>query len=192
MTTASSLRNVAPASRQPVYFRSSSESLGIQVATAAAAADVTLVTEIPVQSGVAAILISIESLDRYPPRHRGVPTMLLGPESEEAEMWAAATSTGIDHVVPLPRASAWLAEFLGALHRVPERANLIAILGGCGGAGASTLSCLIAAAGARKGARSLLIDADAWGSGSEGMLCADRVTGITWTDLAEAMSEKDI
>ena len=84
----------------------------------------------------------------------------------------------------LPDAAAWLAEYLSR-SRAPEAGGLVlGLIGGCGGAGATTAAIWIAQAAAGTGARVLLIDGDPWGGGLELALAAEDAHGLRWPDLA--------
>lgn len=60
----------------------------------------------------------------------------------------------------------------------------IAVLGACGGAGASVFAAALAFAAARCAADVLLVDCDPWGAGLDVMLGIENETGLRWGDLA--------
>ena len=63
---------------------------------------------------------------------------------------------------------------------------MVGIVGGCGGAGASTLAMLVAAGAVKRGVRTLLVDGDPWGGGLCSALSADEVPGMHWPELLQA------
>ncbi len=65
-------------------------------------------------------------------------------------------------------------------------ACLVSVMGGVGGAGASTLAAARALAGADRGLQSLLLDADPLGGGLELVLGTEAVDGLRWHDLGDA------
>jgi secretion/DNA translocation related CpaE-like protein len=65
-------------------------------------------------------------------------------------------------------------------------ACLVSVVGGVGGAGASTLAAALALAGADRGLRALLLDADPLGGGIELVLGTEAVDGLRWHDLGVA------
>ncbi len=102
----------------------------------------------------------------------------------QRDMWRFAVEVGAEHVVELPDGERWLMDSLRECAEGPPRnGTVIAILGGSGGIGASTLAVNLAITAARTGVRSLLIDADPWGGGLDLVLGAEDVTGARWSDL---------
>ena len=60
------------------------------------------------------------------------------------------------------------------------------MLGGCGGAGASTFSVALAMQGAAQGRDVVLVDADPFGGGVDMLLGAEHLPGMRWDGLLEA------
>jgi secretion/DNA translocation related CpaE-like protein len=79
--------------------------------------------------------------------------------------WAAAVAIGAQHVLKLPEREGELirelAEAGEAARDDGPRGEVVAVIGGCGGAGAS----LFAAAVAHAAGEALLVDLDPWGGG---------------------------
>ncbi|MGH1561182.1 septum site-determining protein Ssd [Mumia sp. DW29H23] len=103
--------------------------------------------------------------------------------------WSTALAVGAEQVLVLPRDDDALAEVLadradGRAHDAP----VLAFVGGCGGAGASSLAAAVAccAAGdARSGGGDvLLVDGDPLGGGVDLLLGGEGVEGLRWGDLA--------
>jgi secretion/DNA translocation related CpaE-like protein len=98
--------------------------------------------------------------------------------------WAAAIAVGAQHVLSLPdqehelvRA---LAESAESIRDDGLRGAAVAVIGGCGGAGAS----LFAVALARAATDALLVDLDPWGGGVDLLLGGEAAPGLRWPDVA--------
>jgi secretion/DNA translocation related CpaE-like protein len=112
--------------------------------------------------------------------------VLVTTEAREPLVWQLAVSLGADQVAVLPDADAWLVDRLAATADPPCRARVVAVVGGCGGAGGSVLSTALAVAAAEAGSRVLLADLDPLGGGLDLALGVDGVPGLRWPDLAGA------
>ncbi|WP_072690159.1 septum site-determining protein Ssd [Rhodococcus marinonascens] len=117
------------------------------------------------------------------PRRRRV--VLLCDGTPAIDEWRIATAVGAEHVLGVPDDEAALVAVLG---EQPERlegdGTVLAIVGGCGGAGASTLAAAIALTAATRSQSTLLLDADAWGSGLDVLLGIEDVPGLRWSGLS--------
>jgi secretion/DNA translocation related CpaE-like protein len=109
----------------------------------------------------------------------GSPT---GP-SQVSSVWAHAVAVGAEDVVRLPDREAELIDRFGACLDGVRRAPTIAVVGGSGGSGASTLAAALALTAADRGHAILLVDADPLGGGLDLHLGSD-VDGMRWPDLA--------
>ncbi|MFF0389279.1 septum site-determining protein Ssd [Kitasatospora sp. NPDC004615] len=117
------------------------------------------------------------------PRRPGV--LLLGLDLDDGEIWVRAVRLGAEHVLFLPDAQPWLLDRIAdATEGVGPPALTVAVLGGRGGAGASTLACALAVRAARAGHRTMLIDGDPLGGGLDVLLGAEQAGGLRWPDLA--------
>ena len=117
------------------------------------------------------------------PRRPGV--VLLGADLDDAGIWQTAVEVGAEHVVFLPDGEAWLTELLAeAVEPSRTGGQLVAVVGGRGGAGATTLAVALALQGARTGRSSLLVDADPLGGGIDLVLGGESDQGLRWPDLA--------
>ncbi|MCW2608118.1 MAG: minD [Frankiales bacterium] len=115
-------------------------------------------------------------------RRTGV--VLLGDDLDDASVWETAVHVGAEHVVFLPDAEPWLTErFADAAEGVAQEGAVVAVLGGRGGAGATTLSCALAVTAARSGRRALLVDGDPLGGGIDLCFGREHDTGLRWPDL---------
>ncbi|MCI2421966.1 CpaE-like family protein [Saccharopolyspora sp. K220] len=116
------------------------------------------------------------------PRRRGVVVLCRAPTSD---LWRAAFEIGAEHVLELPADEAALIELLADAADVPvQDGRVLAVLGGCGGAGASVLATATAVAAARNGERSLLVDCDPLGGGVDLAVGAEAAEGLRWSGLA--------
>ncbi len=117
------------------------------------------------------------------PRRSGV--VLLGDDLDDAGVWQLAVELGAEHVVFLPDGAAWLAEaFADAAEGGPAAAPLVAVIGGRGGAGATTLAAALALSAVRRDCRALLVDGDPLGGGIDMVLGGEGDQGLRWPDLS--------
>lgn len=102
----------------------------------------------------------------------------------ETTTWAAAVGVGAEQVLRLPEREAdlvrALAEAAESSRDDGSRGHAVAVVGGCGGAGAS----LLAVALAQAAADALLMDLDPWGGGLDLLLGGETTPGLRWPDLA--------
>lgn len=120
-----------------------------------------------------------------PVRRTGV--VLVGADLDDAGIYQSAVAVGADQVVVLPDGEKQLSDRLAdSAEEDGSRSNAvtIAVVGGCGGAGASTLAAALAMSGTRRGLRSLLIDADPLGGGIDMVFGGEQGPGLRWPQLA--------
>ena len=120
------------------------------------------------------------------PRRRGV--LVVPADRHQADVWPLASAAGAESVAPLPGAEGLLVDRLAGAGAQPA-ATVVVVMGGRGGAGASTLACALARAAVRSAARwapVLLVDADPLGGGLDLLLGAEGAPGLRWPDLADA------
>jgi secretion/DNA translocation related CpaE-like protein len=116
------------------------------------------------------------------PRREGV--VLLGEDLDDAGVWQLAVEVGAEHVVFLPDAERWLVErFADAAEGRAVEGAVVAVVGGRGGAGATTLACALAVTAARSGRSTLLVDADRLGGGIDLVFGGEQDAGLRWPDL---------
>ena len=143
----------------------------------------------PFWDAAAGVLLGSD-IRELPPRGRS-PAVLVGLSGDGDSLWHLAAAIGAERVAVLPEAASWLAEYLSR-SRAPESGGFVlGIVGGCGGAGASTAAVWLAHAAAREGVRVLLVDGDPWGGGLELALAAEETPGLRWPDLADASGTID-
>ncbi|MEV4637894.1 septum site-determining protein Ssd [Actinoplanes sp. NPDC049548] len=127
---------------------------------------------------------------RLPRRPRMV---VAGHEPVIHAAWQLAEPLGAEHVAVLPAAEPWLVEQFAAAARSdpPPAGRILAVLGGRGGAGASTLAGGLAVTAVHEGLRTLLLDADPLGGGLDLVLGWESEQGLRWPALAEAGPHAD-
>jgi secretion/DNA translocation related CpaE-like protein len=117
------------------------------------------------------------------PRRDGV--LLVADRSPDGETWRHAVATGAEQVVVLPDAEPRLLDALAAAGEpVRARGVVVGVMGGCGGAGASTLSAALGLTAGREGS-ALLLDGDPLGGGLDVLLGAEHSAGARWPDLID-------
>lgn len=138
-------------------------------------------------SGPSLVVINADCADRVSSaalsRRSGV--LLVTTSRPGADLWSAAVSIGVEQVLELPAGQAWLVDRLtDAAGGSGPLGILVAVIGGCGGAGASTLAAALAVTAARSGQQPVLLGADPWDGGIDIALGAEDVLGPRWPDLA--------
>ncbi|MCZ4583824.1 CpaE-like family protein [Rhodococcus opacus] len=117
------------------------------------------------------------------PRRRRVVLLCDGPPG--IDEWRIATAVGAEHVLAVPEDESALVAVLGEQPQRPEAdGTVVAVVGGCGGAGASTLAAATALAAAWRPRPTLLLDTDSWGSGLDVLLGIEDVPGLRWSGLS--------
>lgn len=106
---------------------------------------------------------------------------------DELSRWSVQLGAA---VVMLPEAATWFATAMAAAAgRSSKRGRLIALVGGTGGVGCSTVAAALAIVGARIGRRTLLLDCDPLGGGIDLLVGAERIDGWRWPRLTSASGE---
>jgi secretion/DNA translocation related CpaE-like protein len=133
------------------------------------------------------VLVGADGTRRVRGMARRTGVLLVGKDLDDQDVWRRAVDIGADHVLVLPDAETWLVDRIAdAAEGVGQPALTIGVVGGRGGAGASTLACALALTAARNGQRTVLVDADPLGGGLDVLLGAERTSGLRWPDLAES------
>ena len=182
----------APATAAPLIL-TADEDLLAELLPLAAAADVVPVTAGDPISALAswtrapAVLVgpdTAEEVARILPERRAhvyVVTHARVPD----ELFRTALRIGAEQVVELPQSAAWLVELLADLtEHQPTRGRVIGVIGGSGGAGATTLACALGQWAARSG-DSVVVDCDPQGPGLDRMLGLERTEGFRWDALCQ-------
>jgi len=134
-----------------------------------------------------AALVPRAVLARHPRRPHVVVVTGAEPSSE---LWELCVQLGVDRTVRLERSADVLIGLLSdAVLGGNGNGRCVAVLGACGGAGASVFSAALAIAAARGGkvvpaAEVFLVDCDPWGAGLDVMLGIENESGLRWADLA--------
>jgi len=116
------------------------------------------------------------------PRRRDV--VLVGTDRDDASVWQRAVELGAEHVLFLPDAEGWLVERIAAAAEPCREGAVVGVIGGRGGAGATTLSVALAGAAQRLGLRSTLCDLDPLGGGVDLVLGSEAAPGLRWPDIS--------
>ncbi|MFD7630148.1 septum site-determining protein Ssd, partial [Streptomyces sp. NPDC059851] len=120
---------------------------------------------------------------RGAPRRPGV--LLVGRDLDDPLVWQRAVEIGAEEVLRLPDAETLLVDRIAdVVEGAGKSALAVGVIGGSGGAGASTLACALAVRAARAGERTILIDGDPLGGGMDVLLGGEGAAGLRWPDLA--------
>jgi len=118
-----------------------------------------------------------------PGRRPRLHIVALGPVPDE--MFRTAIAIGAQAVDELPRSESWLVETLTDLGDTGARRGLvIGVVGGSGGAGATTLACALGQTAARSG-DAVVIDCDPLGPGIDRVLGLETQDGFRWDALCQ-------
>lgn len=122
-------------------------------------------------------------VDLHPPRRDGL--VIVSDREPPSDVWRCALDLGADHAAVLPADESRLVISLSGF-RTPRRhpAGAIAVLGGHGGAGATTLAAAVALTAVDNGERVLLLDTDSLGAGIDLTLGVEARSGLRWQDLS--------
>ncbi|MGL5824170.1 MAG: septum site-determining protein Ssd, partial [Nocardioides sp.] len=118
-----------------------------------------------------------------PPRRHHV--LVVGWGAVPDEIFRTALELGAEDLITLPRSDGWLVEAMTDLHdRVPTAARTIGVIGGSGGAGATTFACAVGQLAGRSGP-SVVIDTDPVGPGVDRVLGLEGEYGVRWDALQQ-------
>ncbi|GAA3674847.1 hypothetical protein GCM10023081_11580 [Arthrobacter ginkgonis] len=168
------------------------DALADAVALVAAAAGVRLsvLGDVPPPGTPAsALLLGPDFAGAETPGWDARPVVLLGHPPEEDLLWRVAAQRPGVRVAVLPRAAAWLGEYLGELGLRGGTGRVLVLAGAAGGTGTSTLAALAAGASSLAGARTVLIDADPHSCGVWPMLKPRIPDGVGWEDLGRSSGQ---
>lgn len=115
---------------------------------------------------------------------RRADVVLVSDDLDDAGVWELAVTAGCERVVFLPDAQSWLVERLADAAEGTLDAATVCVLGGRGGAGATSLAVALALTGSRRGLSTVLIDADPFGGGIDLAVGGEDAAGMRWPDLA--------
>lgn len=131
------------------------------------------------------VLVGVDLLPQVaalsPPRRDGVYVVSWGSPPEEA--YRPALQVGAETVLELPTATAVAADLLTDLGDGSRPDGVVlGVVGGSGGAGATTFAAALAALGAERGP-TVLLDTDPLGPGAERVLGLEDAPGVRWSEL---------
>jgi len=109
---------------------------------------------------------------------------------EPAQWWAVAVELGAVAVCR-PHEEDRVVEMLSAALDGSGEACVVSVVGGVGGAGASTFIAALGLAAHRRHLRPLVIDADPLGGGLDLVLGAERAEGVRWGDFGSTRGRLD-
>ncbi|MFI1938232.1 septum site-determining protein Ssd [Streptomyces purpureus] len=131
------------------------------------------------------VLVGDDAADRCRGAARRDGVLLVGRDQDDPGVWRRAVEIGADCVLRLPDAESWLVDRIAdTVEGVGSQAMTVGVIGGRGGAGASTLACALALAAARGGRRTMLVDGDPLGGGLDVVLGGEHSEGRRWPDFA--------
>ncbi|NJP99064.1 septum site-determining protein Ssd [Streptomyces zingiberis] len=133
------------------------------------------------------VLVGDDAVPRLRATVRRPGVLLVGRHPRGQDIWRRAVGIGADHVVPLPGCEAWLVDRIAdAVEGTASPALSVGVIGGRGGAGASTLACALAVTAAREGRRTMLVDGDPLGGGLDVLLAGEGARGLRWPAFAHS------
>ena len=111
--------------------------------------------------------------------------MVVAGEEPDAGLWEQCVRLGVERTVLLNQSEEFLVGVLSdAAIGGPGDGRCIAVVGACGGAGASVFAAALAVVAGRAGDDVLLADCDPWGPGLDVVLGVESDGGMRWTDLS--------
>ncbi|MEV6287276.1 septum site-determining protein Ssd [Kribbella sp. NPDC051770] len=120
-----------------------------------------------------------------PTRRPGV--VVVGADPDDGSVFRRALTIGAEGVYLLPGDESALGDRLAdTLDGGVRAATTFTFVGGCGGAGATTLAAAVAVTASRRGIRTMLIDGDPLGGGIDLTLGSETGGGARWPDLLNA------
>jgi secretion/DNA translocation related CpaE-like protein len=142
-------------------------------------------------SSASMVVVGVDSAARVAaallPRRTDVYLIGAAETGDELSRWSVQLGAA---VVMLPEAATWFATAMASAGgRSSKGGRMIALVGGTGGVGSSTVAAGLAIVGARIGRRTFLLDCDPLGGGIDLLVGAERMDGWRWPRLASASGE---
>jgi secretion/DNA translocation related CpaE-like protein len=141
---------------------------------------------LPMDAALAVAQWPVEAATELALARAGLPLVLICADEPGPQVWRDAVRLHAETVAVLPDAEPWLAARVARAVRTAARAPVIAVIGGCGGAGATTLGAALALTAARRDLAVTLLDLDPLGGGVDLLLGAETAPGLRWQDLRNA------
>lgn len=127
--------------------------------------------------------VAAEVARTRPARRAGVHVVSWGEEPDD--LYRTALAIGAENVAELPASGEWVVESLTDLGEDrPADGLVVGVLGGSGGAGATTFACAVGQVAARSGP-AVVVDTDPRGPGLDRVLGLDGGSGVRWDDLCQ-------
>jgi secretion/DNA translocation related CpaE-like protein len=121
--------------------------------------------------------------DLGPDRRDGVHVVSWG--AADTSLFRSGLALGAENVAELPRSEGWVVETLTDLGEAARpRGLVVGVVGGSGGAGATTVACALGQVAARSG-DTVVVDCDPLGPGLDRVLGLDRHDGFRWDALCQ-------
>ncbi|MEX0426357.1 septum site-determining protein Ssd [Nocardioides sp. DS6] len=164
------------------------EELGRLAAAAGAATESApeVAAALPAWPRASLVLVGADAVPQLallgPPRRPGVYVVSWGSPPEG--LYRPALQVGAESIVELPAAAGVVADLLTDLGDSGPDGVVVGVLGGSGGAGATTFAAALGRAAAASGPTALL-DLDPLGPGVDRVLGLDDVAGVRWPELAQ-------
>lgn len=118
-----------------------------------------------------------------PARRPGVHVVAWGAVPDD--LFKTALAVGAENVAELPRSDDWVVETLNDVGDAARTRGLtVGVVGGSGGAGATTFACALGQLAARHGP-AVVIDADPLGPGIDRVLGLEARDGVRWDELCQ-------
>ncbi len=127
--------------------------------------------------------LAAEIADLRPARRAGVHVVAWGRVADE--LFRTALDVGAENVAELPRSDTWVVEALtdlGDAHRA--RGLVLGVMGGSGGAGATTFACALGQMAVASGP-AVVVDCDPLGPGVDRVLGLESQDGFRWDALCQ-------
>jgi secretion/DNA translocation related CpaE-like protein len=154
---------------------------GTEVEVVASSGGLRAVWRSPAVLVVGSDLAAVTASARLP--HRPA-VVVVATDAPDDALWRSTIELGATGLLVMPGDERRLVDLLSdAAEEAPPGESTIAVIGGCGGAGASTLALGLALTSARAGLTAL-IDGDRFGGGLDVLLGIEQRPGMRWPDLA--------
>ncbi|MFB6534153.1 septum site-determining protein Ssd [Streptomyces noursei] len=133
------------------------------------------------------VVVGADCADRLSGAGRRAGVIIAGRDADDVAVLRQAVAVGAERVLALPDGERWLVDRIAdAVEGAGPPALTVGVIGGRGGAGASTLAAALAVGAARTGERTLLVDGDPLGGGLDVLLGGEQEKGLRWPAFAES------